>query len=57
MIDYGAPRTDYLKFGDRVAMNAFGGDRQEPLFGTLNQQVISAKTGSAEQWPAPKSNS
>jgi fumarylacetoacetate (FAA) hydrolase len=57
MIDRGAPRTDYLQFGDRVTMNAFGGDHQEPLFGTLAQQVISAKTCVAEQEPAPKPNS
>jgi len=57
MIDYGAPRTDYLRFGDRVAMNAFGGDRQGPLFGTLNQRVVNAKICGAEQRPAPRSNS
>lgn len=41
MIEQGAPKTDFLRFGDRIRMEAVkpGG---EPLFGVLDQQVVQA---------------
>lgn len=39
MIDHGAPRTDFLRFGDRVTMEARGAD-DTPLFGKLDQLAV-----------------
>lgn len=41
MIEQGAPKTDFLRFGDRIRMEAVkpGG---EPLFGVLDQRVVQA---------------
>ncbi|UUR09363.1 fumarylacetoacetate hydrolase family protein [Sphingomonas glaciei] len=41
MIEQGAPKTDFLRFGDRIQMEAVGPDGQ-PLFGTLDQLVVQA---------------
>ena len=38
-IDEGAPRTDYMRFGDRVRMEARTRDG-EPLFGAIDQRVV-----------------
>jgi fumarylacetoacetate (FAA) hydrolase len=42
MIEHGAARTSYLKFGERVRMAAFAPDNPVPLFGTLENVVSSA---------------
>ena len=39
MLDHGAPRTSYLKFGDRVRMEALAADGS-PLFGAIDQKVV-----------------
>lgn len=41
MIDTGKPQTGFMRFGDRVTMNAAAASG-ESLFGTLNQQVVAA---------------
>lgn len=41
MIDHGAPVTGFLRFGDRVRMEARGLD-DAPLFGVIDQQVVQA---------------
>ena len=41
MIDHGAPVTGFLRFGDRVRMEARGAD-DAPLFGVIDQQVVQA---------------
>lgn len=41
MIEQGAPKTEFLRFGDRIRMEAVGLQGQ-PLFGTLDQQVVPA---------------
>ncbi len=41
MIEHGAPQTGFLRFGDRVRMEAVG-PAGEPLFGPLDQQVVHA---------------
>lgn len=38
-IEHGAPQTGFLRFGDRVRMEARGADG-EPLFGALDQRVV-----------------
>lgn len=40
MIDLGAPRTSYLKFGERVHMAARIPGRADPLFGVIEQTVV-----------------
>ena len=40
MIDFGAPRTNYLKFGETVRMEARIGSRAEPPFGVIEQTVV-----------------
>jgi fumarylacetoacetate (FAA) hydrolase len=43
MIDNaGTASTGYLKFGERVRMQAYGNDAVLPLFGSLDQQVVRA---------------
>lgn len=39
MIDEGAAKTDFMKFGDRVKMEVFDADGQS-LFGAIDQQVV-----------------
>jgi len=39
VVDTGAPRTDYMRFGDRVRMEAFTADGRAP-FGVIDQQVV-----------------
>ena len=41
-IEHGAPRTPFLRFGDRVRMEARGDDG-DPLFGTIDQRVVVAE--------------
>lgn len=41
MIEHGAPRTDFMQFGDRVRMEVFGTDGQS-LFGAIDQRVVQA---------------
>ena len=41
MIEQGAPATGFLRFGDRVRMEARGLD-DAPLFGVIDQQVVQA---------------
>jgi fumarylacetoacetate (FAA) hydrolase len=41
MIDHGAARTDYMKFGDRVRMSARTADGRQP-FGAIDQRVVGA---------------
>jgi len=41
MIEQGAPSTAFLRFGDRVRMEARGADG-EPLFGVIDQRVVQA---------------
>ena len=41
MIEHGAPKTEFLRFSDRIRMEAVGLERQ-PLFGVLDQQVVKA---------------
>ena len=41
VVDTGAPRTDYMKFGDRVRMQAFTVDGRAP-FGAIDQRVVRA---------------
>ena len=38
-MDEGAPRTEYMKFGDRVRMEATMPDGA-PLFGAIDQRVV-----------------
>ncbi|HWJ36037.1 MAG TPA: fumarylacetoacetate hydrolase family protein [Steroidobacteraceae bacterium] len=40
MIDFGAPRTGFLSFGERVRMEARIAGRAHPLFGAIEQTVI-----------------
>ncbi len=42
LIDHGAPRTDYLKFGDRVRIEMQGADGQS-IFGAIDQRVVAAR--------------
>ena len=39
MIDEGSPKTEFMRFGDRVKMQAQSPEG-EPLFGVIDQQVI-----------------
>lgn len=39
LLDEGAPRTPFMRFGDRVTMECRSRDRA-PLFGTIDQAVI-----------------
>jgi len=41
MVDHGAARTGYLKFGDRVRMSARAADGRRP-FGAIDQRVVAA---------------
>ncbi|MCA0871512.1 fumarylacetoacetate hydrolase family protein [Seohaeicola saemankumensis] len=41
MLDHGAPRTGYMRFGDRVRMECRAKDGA-PLFGAIDQQVVAA---------------
>jgi fumarylacetoacetate (FAA) hydrolase len=41
IIDHGEPRTEFMRFGDRVWMEARDGDGNAP-FGTIDQQVVRA---------------
>ncbi|WPP02064.1 fumarylacetoacetate hydrolase family protein [Pseudomonas sp. HR96] len=40
-LDHGAPRTEFLQFGERLRMEVFGADRQS-LFGAIDQRVVQA---------------
>lgn len=42
MIQAGAPRTPFLRFGDRVRIAAVKNDDQTPIFGVIDQQVVRA---------------
>ncbi|WP_219894250.1 fumarylacetoacetate hydrolase family protein [Aquisediminimonas profunda] len=39
VIDHGAPKTDFMKFGDRVRMESRFPDGS-PLFGAINQKIV-----------------
>jgi fumarylacetoacetate (FAA) hydrolase len=39
MIDHGAPRTPFMRFGETVRMTAYGTDH-EPVFGVLHQSIV-----------------
>jgi len=39
IVDLGAPKTDFMKFGDRVRMEALDADGRAP-FGVIEQQVV-----------------
>ncbi|MGE4429546.1 MAG: fumarylacetoacetate hydrolase family protein [Sphingobium sp.] len=41
IVDEGAPRTEFMKFGDRVRMEGRASDGRAP-FGVIDQQVVSA---------------
>jgi fumarylacetoacetate (FAA) hydrolase len=41
LLDNGAPKTGYMKFGDRVRMEARGADGA-PIFGEISQRVVKA---------------
>lgn len=41
MIDQGAPQTGFMRFGDRIVMEARGADGT-PLFGAIDQRVVEA---------------
>ena len=41
VLDHGAPRTDFMRFGDRVRMEARAADGS-PLFGAIDQTVVRA---------------
>ena len=40
MIDFGAPRTAFLSFGERVRMEARIAGSAHPLFGAIGQTVV-----------------
>ena len=40
MVDSGAPRTGFLRFGERVRMEAWIASRAHPLFGAIEQMVV-----------------
>jgi fumarylacetoacetate (FAA) hydrolase len=40
IIDGGAPSTPFLKFGERIRMQARGAESDTPLFGTIDQRVV-----------------
>jgi fumarylacetoacetate (FAA) hydrolase len=42
MIEHGAPRTAFMRFGDRVQMDVRGADGQS-LFGAIDQRVVKAQ--------------
>ncbi|MFY0727221.1 fumarylacetoacetate hydrolase family protein [Pseudomonas sp. NFX15] len=42
MIEQGAAKTDYMRFGDQVHMDVFGHDGQS-LFGAIDQRVVQAQ--------------
>jgi fumarylacetoacetate (FAA) hydrolase len=42
MIEHGAPRTGFMRFGDRVRIDVVGGDGQS-VFGVIDQRVVKAK--------------
>lgn len=42
MIEHGAPKTGFMRFGDRVQMDVFGADGQS-LFGGIDQRVVAAE--------------
>lgn len=42
MIDGGAPRTPFLKFGERIEMEAWREEGDGPLFGRMDQRVVKA---------------
>lgn len=42
MIDVGEPRTPFLKFGERVEMEAWSDEGEGPLFGRIDQRVVKA---------------
>lgn len=44
MVEFGEPRTPFMRFGDRVRMEALTTDGQ-PLFGAIDQQVKSPGAG------------
>ncbi len=41
ILDHGAPRTDFMHFGDRVRMECLAADGS-PLFGPIDQQIVQA---------------
>ena len=41
IVDEGAPKTEFMKFGDRVRMQAVLADGRAP-FGAIDQQVVQA---------------
>ena len=40
MIEQGAPKTPFMKFGDRVRMEARG--NSQPIFGAIDQRIVRA---------------
>jgi fumarylacetoacetate (FAA) hydrolase len=44
IVEFGAPRTDFMAFGDRVRMEALAPDGSTP-FGAIDQRVIQARGG------------
>lgn len=47
MIDEGAARTPFMRFGDRVRMQTLFDDGRPGPFGAIDQRVIAAEAGSA----------
>ncbi|MEQ1641163.1 MAG: fumarylacetoacetate hydrolase family protein, partial [Novosphingobium sp.] len=41
IVDSGAPKTEFMKFGDRVRMEAITAEGRAP-FGAIDQQVVQA---------------
>jgi fumarylacetoacetate (FAA) hydrolase len=41
LVDHGKPRTDYMKFGDRVRMEVLDADGNS-IFGAIDQRVVAA---------------
>ena len=42
LVDCGAPRTDYMKFGDRVRIEMFDGEGRS-IFGAIDQKMVPAE--------------
>ena len=40
MVELGAPKTPYLRYGEVVEMRAFDGTRAVPVFGEMRQRVV-----------------
>lgn len=54
MIDHGAARTPFLKFGDRVSMQALFADGRDGPFGRIDQTVVGA--GERHESASPRSS-